>query len=337
MNETLRLKYLLEYQLKGNNKQFPSFEEYKQQQVQKLEEDKPDEPVSEPAPDGGMSIPEPTDEPNDAPQGQENNAPVEQPSAQEPVNPAPQPDMGGQQPTPQADAQPAEPAQTPEVEPEPSIDADTLKQLEDKVEAQSSTLTQILKILSPEPEQTPEEKIISKLDNLSKEVDELKNADKVKRDKIKNLSPFNVSLQQMWNDAEEKEDEDLTITQADVDNYDPNYIKKTLGIPTSIRESEEIGSNSLGHIKTTGEKDSNGLKQGEWVRYDEKTKRKEVANFINDKPVGEYNVSENGFTLISGFYNENSERDGTWYYYSRGGQVRVITYENGVTIRDYHR
>ena len=311
MNETLRLKYLLEYQLKGNNKQFPSFEEYKQQQVQKLEEDKPDEPVSEPAPDGGMSIPEPTDEPNDAPQGQENNAPVEQPSAQEPVNPAPQPDMGGQQPTPQADAQPAEPAQTPEVEPEPSIDADTLKQLEDKVEAQSSTLTQILKILSPEPEQTPEEKIISKLDNLSKEVDELKNADKVKRDKIKNLSPFNVSLQQMWNDAEEKEDEDLTITQADVDNYDPNYIKKTLGIPTSIRENFNIENNE----KFKGQYDDEGRKQGVWeMFYEDGVTTSITGNFVDDIAEGEWKgYDKNGVLNMSSIMKNNEIVETTFY------------------------
>lgn len=220
-NESLRIKYLFEYQLKEKNKRFPSFEEYKQQYLQQNivdEEEKPTQPVSEPAPDGGSTIPEPTDEPTPAPVASE---PQQAPSVA--VEPSAE--------TPAPEASQAEP----EVAPEPVSD-EIYKKLEDEMSSQRASIDKILKILEPEPEPSPEEKIIAKIDSLSKEVQDLKNADAVKKEKVKNASPFNISLSKMWNDAEDKEEEELTISQADIDNYDPAYIKKTLGIPDSIRE-----------------------------------------------------------------------------------------------------
>lgn len=224
-NESLRIKYLFEYQLKEKNKRFPSFEEYKQQYLQQNivdEEEKPTQPVSEPAPDGGSTIPEPTDEPTPAPVASE---PQQAPSvAVEPSAETPAPE----------DSQ-AEPEVAPAPVEEPVSD-EIYKKLEDEMSSQRASIDKILKILEPEPEPSPEEKIIAKIDSLSKEVQDLKNADAVKKEKVKNASPFNISLSKMWNDAEDKEEEELTISQADIDNYDPAYIKKTLGIPDSIRE-----------------------------------------------------------------------------------------------------
>lgn len=227
MDDNSRMKYLIEYQLRGNTNGFPTYNEYREKYIKELENEEKPQAVGEPAPDGQESIPEPEIENN--PEPSQEQPPVDNNVGQE-VPPAP-----------------AQPPVEPPVEttpaPAPSVDNtqnlpvednsdDILRTLEDRISSQEGTLSKILKILEPEPEPSPEEKIISKLDSLSKEVEELKNGDALKKEKIKNMSPFSTSLSQMWNDAEEKEDEEFKISQADVNNYDPNYIKKTLGIPS---------------------------------------------------------------------------------------------------------
>ena len=207
----LRAKYLFEYQLKGNNKSYPTFEEYKEQNSVFLEEEDGDKNqeskgVSEPASDGNSTIPDPDEVPNNNNQVNNDNKPNNNQHVDDNKN-----DKNNNQ----------------------HVD-DIIKKLEDKISNQEVSLNKILNILSPEPEETPEDKIIKKIDSLSKEVEGLKNINKIKRDEIKNIAPFNVTLKQMWEKSEEDENKDLTISQSDIENYDPTYIKKTLGISNNL-------------------------------------------------------------------------------------------------------
>lgn len=217
-----RIKFLFEYTFKDNVKseskpmpEYPTYEEYKDE-VMIDEDGEPEDEV--PA--------EPKAEPTTPPP-----ANVQQADSA-PAEPAPAP------------APPVEPQAMPAPEQSPEDDEiltkieSTLSSQDMKIQQLMTTINNLSQAINPQAvPQSPEEKIMAKLDSLSKEVEGIKNPkpEDTFKNTAKNSSPFSINLADYYGEADEEEPKkpEFVIQPQDVENYDVTNIKKSLGLNES--------------------------------------------------------------------------------------------------------
>ncbi len=236
-----RMKLLFEYHFKSNGSQrevqseipvkfneigdkysnidndFPSFEEYKNEVI--IDEDDPTQQNNEPEPQV------PQEQPVQA------QAPAAEPVQQEPV-PAPTP----------------EPVQV-------TVPQDVNSELEIKLNDQIAKTDQMLQAINMIQQTLSTNQVgvgqdmdvNAKIDQVAKEVEDIKNPSYEKQfDMIsRNSYPYNIKLSDYWGwedaaDRQNQEGKEYTITQADIDNYDPNLIKQSLNLTEQLKHISDI-------------------------------------------------------------------------------------------------